>query len=49
MVEPLAPRHGLTLDPDDRRQLSIVADELIRRLDEAQTAFSDRGASQGAG
>ena len=42
LVEPLAQRHGLTLDPDDRRQLSIVADELIRRLDEAQTAFSDR-------
>ena len=42
LVDPLATRHGLPLDPDDRRQLAIVADELIRRLDESQTAFSDR-------
>lgn len=41
-VEPLAGRHGLTLDPEDSRQLASVADELIARLDEVQTAFTDR-------
>ena len=41
-VEPLAQRHGLSLDPDDQRQLASVADELIRRLEETQSAFSDR-------
>ena len=41
-VEPLTGRHNLTLDPEDQRQLARVADELIRRLDEAQTAVSQR-------
>ena len=41
-VEPLATRHGLPLAPNDHRQLALVADELIRRLEETQTAFSDR-------
>ena len=42
LVEPLAQRHGLRLDSDGHRQLPMVADELIRRLDDIQTAFSDR-------
>ena len=42
LVDPLAQRHGLPLDSEDRRQLPIVADELIRRLDETQAAYSDR-------
>ena len=41
-VEPLAQRHGLHLESDGHRQLPMVADELIRRLEETQTAFSDR-------
>ena len=41
-VEPLARRHGLPLAPSDQRQLARVADELIRRLDDAQTAVSQR-------
>ena len=41
-VAPLGERHGLALDPEDSRQLASVADELIRRLDAAQTAFADR-------
>ena len=41
-VELLATRHGLPLAPDDRRQLALVADELIRRLEEIQTAFTGR-------
>ncbi len=41
-VEPLAARHGLPLNPEDQRQLAGVADELIRRLDEAQAAVSLR-------
>ena len=41
-VEPLAVRHNLPLNPDDRRQLASVADELIRRLEETQRAYSDR-------
>ena len=41
-VEPLAQRHGLPLEPDGHRQLPMVADELIRRLDEIQSAFSGR-------
>ena len=46
-VEPLAARHGLPPDFDDQRQLALVADELIRRLEETQTAFSDRERSRG--
>ena len=42
LVEPLVQRHGLPLEPDGHRQLPVVADELIRRLDETQGAFSDR-------
>ena len=42
LVDSLAQRHGLPLDPEDRRQLPIVADEVIRRLDATQTAFSGR-------
>ena len=42
LVEPLAQRHGLHLDTHGHRQLPIVADELIRRLDDVQTAFADR-------
>ncbi len=41
-VEPLAARHVLSLYPVDQRQLAPAADELIRRLDEAQTAVSQR-------
>ena len=41
-VEPLARRHGLPLNPDDLGQLASVADELIRQLEEAQTAVSLR-------
>ena len=41
-VEPLAARHDLPLDPNDQRQLARVADELIQRLDRAQTAVSQR-------
>ncbi len=41
-VEPLALRHGLPLNPGDRRQLGAVADELINRLDQVQTHFSQR-------
>ena len=42
LVEPLAQRHGLDLDSDGHWQLPVVADELIRRLDDVQTAFADR-------
>ena len=42
LVEPLAQRHGLHLDTDGHWQLPLVADELIRRLDDVQTAFADR-------
>ena len=42
LVEPLAQRHGLHADSDGHRQLPLVADELIRRLDDTQTAFADR-------
>ena len=41
-VEPLAARHGLPLAPNDHRQLARVADELIQRLEETQSAFSGR-------
>ena len=41
-VAPLAQRHGVALDPGDQRQLGTAADELIRRLNEAQAASSDR-------
>ncbi len=41
-VQLLAARQVLPVDPDDRRQLASVADELIQRLDDAQTAFSNR-------
>ena len=41
-VEPLALRHGIPLNPEDRRQMASVADELIRRLDEVKTHFSQR-------
>ena len=41
-VEPLAARNGLPLDSDDRQQLALIADEIIRRLEETQTAFSGR-------
>ena len=46
-VEPLAARHGLPLDSGNQRQLALVADELIRRLEETQTAFSSRERSRG--
>ena len=45
-VEQLASRHGLPLDSDDQRQLARVADELIQRLDEVQTAVSQREQSR---
>jgi uncharacterized protein YhaN len=45
-VERLASRHGLPLDSDDQRQLARVADELIQRLDEVQTAVSQREQSR---
>ncbi len=41
-VEPLAASHSLPLEPGDQRQLAQVADELIQRLDEAETAVSHR-------
>ena len=47
LVDPLAQRHDLPLDPADHRQLAIVSDELIRRLDATQTAFSDRARATG--
>ncbi len=46
LVELLAQRHGLHLDSEGHRQLPVVADELIRRLDEIQTAFADRERSR---
>ena len=46
-VEPLAARHGLPLDSGDQRQLALLADELIRRLEETQTALSDRERARG--
>ena len=42
LVEPLAARHGMTLDAADTRLLALTADDLIRRLDEAQAAHYDR-------
>ena len=42
VMQPLAVRHGLTMDEQDPRQLAHAADELIRRLDETQDAYSDR-------
>ena len=41
-VEPLAERHSLVVQPEDSRQVAMVADEIIRRLDEAQAAYSAR-------
>ena len=41
-VEPLALRHGIPLNPEDRRQMASVADELIWNLDEVKTHFSQR-------
>ena len=41
-VESLAGRHSLPLDSEDQRQLAQVADKLIQRLDEADTAVSQR-------
>ena len=41
-VEPLARRHGVQLNPLDRRQLAVVADELIERLEVAQSRLSRR-------
>ena len=40
-MEPLSERHGIALSPDDR-QLAIVADDLIQRLDEVQASFAER-------
>ncbi len=42
LVEPVAQRCGQTLRDGDPRHLSIIAENLIGRLDQAQTAFSDR-------
>ena len=41
-VEPLALRHGIPLNPEDRLQMASVADELIWSLDEVKTHFSQR-------
>ena len=41
-VVPLAISHGLPLNPQDWRQLASAADDLINRLDKAQTSFSQR-------
>ena len=38
LVEPLARRHGLPLNPDDLRQLASVAEELIRLSKETERA-----------
>ncbi len=46
-VEPLAARHVLPQGSGDQRQLALVADELIRQLEETQTAFADRERSRG--
>lgn len=41
-VAPLAERHALALEQGDTRQLAMVADELIQRLDETRAAFASR-------
>ena len=41
-VKPLAVRHGIQLDPNDHWQLAVVADELIKRLDETRALVSNR-------
>ena len=42
-VEPLALRHGIPLNPEDRRQMASVADELIWNLDEVKTPLLPTG------
>ncbi len=42
LVAPLSSRHGMTLDEGNRSQLAPAADELIRRFDATQAAYSDR-------
>ena len=41
-VDPLAQRHGLPLEPCNSNELASVADDLIRRMDDAQKAYYDR-------
>ena len=41
-VEPLALRHDVQVDSEDSSKLALAADELIRRLDEAETAYHSR-------
>ncbi len=41
-VEPLAVRHGIRLDAEDKSQLAEVADDLIKRLEEARTRHAHR-------
>ena len=41
-VEPLAERHGLAVQSEDSRHVALIADEIIRRLNETQAAFSAR-------
>ena len=48
MVEPLARRHGLALGSGDSMQIATAADDLILRLDMAQTAYHDRETGTGA-
>ena len=42
LVAPMASVQGLSLDPQDRRQLSVVADTLINSFDETKALLSDR-------
>ena len=41
-VEPLALRHDVPLDPGDYGMLAQAADDLIRRLETAQTSYNNR-------
>ena len=41
-VEPLALRHMLTKDSEDVSEPGVLADEIIRRFEEAQSAFGER-------
>ena len=41
-VEPLAVTHGIAFDPGDRQQLASAADDLIGRLDKAQSDLARR-------
>ncbi len=42
LVQPLALRHGLTTDGQDANESGFLADEILRRFEQAQTAFHQR-------